>query len=181
MTRIGGNGTDGMLPVLDGERVRLRSAREGELASLAAAVAEDPEASPWWGTDAEKILGWFLDEDAVGFVIDVGGRAAGIVMYEDSEDPDIRYAAVDITLLTPWIGRGLGRDALVTLARYLFGDLGHHRLTIDPSVANKRAIRAYESVGFRPVGVMRRYERGADGEWHDGLLMDLLAEELVTE
>ena len=32
---------------------------------------------------------------------------------------------------------------------------------------------------FRPVGVMRRYERDADGSgWHDGLLMDLLAEEL---
>jgi len=25
---------------------------------------------------------------------------------------------------------------------------------------------------------MRRYERGADGSWHDGLLMDLLREEL---
>ena len=25
--------------------------------------------------------------------------------------------------------------------------------------------------------MMRRYERGADGSWHDGLLMDLLAEE----
>jgi aminoglycoside 6'-N-acetyltransferase len=29
------------------------------------------------------------------------------------------------------------------------------------------------------VGVMRQYERGADGSWHDGLLMDLLAAELV--
>jgi aminoglycoside 6'-N-acetyltransferase len=33
-------------------------------------------------------------------------------------------------------------------------------------------------VGFRPVGVMRRYERGPDGSWHDGLLMDLLPEDL---
>lgn len=180
MVRTGGKVTDSVLPVLDGERVRLRGAREGELASLAASVARDPEASPWWGTDAEKILGWFLDEDSIGFVIDAQGQTAGIVMYEDSNDPDIRYAAIDITLLAPWIGRGLGRDALVTLARYLFGELGHHRLTIDPSVVNDRAIRAYESVGFRRVGIMRRYERGADGEWHDGLLMDLLAEELVT-
>ena len=35
-------------------------------------------------------------------------------------------------------------------------------------------------VGFRPVGVMRRYERGPDGEWHDGLLMELLAEDLIA-
>jgi aminoglycoside 6'-N-acetyltransferase len=26
---------------------------------------------------------------------------------------------------------------------------------------------------------MRAYERGPDGSWHDGLLMDLLAEDLV--
>jgi aminoglycoside 6'-N-acetyltransferase len=29
--------------------------------------------------------------------------------------------------------------------------------------------------------VMRRYERGSDGTWHDGLLMDLLAEEFVDD
>jgi L-amino acid N-acyltransferase YncA len=40
------------------------------------------------------------------------------------------------------------------------------------------AIRAYEKVGFRRVGVMRSYERGPDGSWHDNLLMDLLAGEL---
>jgi aminoglycoside 6'-N-acetyltransferase len=28
---------------------------------------------------------------------------------------------------------------------------------------------------------MRSYERGADGTWHDGLLMDLLAAELIDQ
>jgi aminoglycoside 6'-N-acetyltransferase len=55
---------------------------------------------------------------------------------------------------------------------------GHHRLTIDPAAANARAIRAYRAIGFRDVGVMRRYERGPDGEWRDALLMDMLAGEL---
>ena len=50
---------------------------------------------------------------------------------------------------------------------------------IDPAADNVAAIRSYEKVGFRPVGVMRRYERGPDGQWHDGLLMDLLAEDLA--
>jgi aminoglycoside 6'-N-acetyltransferase len=58
-------------------------------------------------------------------------------------------------------------------------DRGHHRLTIDPNVANEHAIRAYAKVGFRPVGVMRSYEKNADGTWHDNLLMDLLAGELT--
>jgi aminoglycoside 6'-N-acetyltransferase len=34
-------------------------------------------------------------------------------------------------------------------------------------------------VGFRPVGIMRQYERGTDGTFHDGLLMDLLRDELT--
>jgi len=55
---------------------------------------------------------------------------------------------------------------------------GHHRLTIDPAADNLAAIRAYEKVGFRTVGVMREYWRAPDGTWHDGLLMDLPAAEL---
>ena len=37
---------------------------------------------------------------------------------------------------------------------------------------------AAEKVGFRPVGITREYWRSPDGEWRDGLLMDLLAREL---
>ena len=61
---------------------------------------------------------------------------------------------------------------------HLIAERGHHRFTIDPALANERAIRAYEAVGFRRVGVMRRYERGLDGTWHDSLLMDLLVDEI---
>ncbi len=67
--------------------------------------------------------------------------------------------------------------------RYLVGERSHHRLTIDPAADNEPAIRCYAPVGFRPVGVMRRYERDAEGghgggDWHDNLLMDLLTEDL---
>ena len=56
---------------------------------------------------------------------------------------------------------------------------GHHRLVIDPAADNEPTIRCYPTVGSRPVGIMRRYERDADGiGWHDGLLMELLDEDL---
>ena len=45
----------------------------------------------------------------------------------------------------------------------------HHRIEIDPAAHNAAAIRAYTKVGFRPVGVTRRSERGPDGTWHEGL------------
>ena len=80
---------------------------------------------------------------------------------------------------TPRHGQGLGSEAVRVLARYLIEERGHHRLTIDPAADNAAAIRAYETVGFRPVGVMRSYERGPDGTFHDGLLMEMLADQLV--
>lgn len=53
------------------------------------------------------------------------------------------------------------------------------RLTIDPAADNVRAIRAYEAVGFKRVGILRQYERGANGTFHDGMLLDLLADDLI--
>jgi aminoglycoside 6'-N-acetyltransferase len=62
----------------------------------------------------------------------------------------------------------------------LIDERGHHRITIDPAASNPAAIRAYEKAGFEPVGVMRRYERDADGKgWHDGLLMELVVPDLT--
>ena len=58
-------------------------------------------------------------------------------------------------------------------------DRGHHRITSDPAADNVRAIAAYQKVGFKRVGVLRRYERGADGTYHDEVLLDLLPEDLA--
>jgi aminoglycoside 6'-N-acetyltransferase len=115
---------------------------------------------------------------SVPFVIELEGDVIGGMQYAEEEDPEYRHAGIDIFLATAHEGAGLGTEALRLLARHLIQERGHHRLVIDPAAANERAIRAYERVGFRPVGAMREYHLGADGTWHDGLLMDLLAREL---
>ena len=56
-------------------------------------------------------------------------------------------------------GRGIGTEAVRRVVRLLIDERGHHRITIDPAAENAAAIRAYEKVGFRPVGIMRGYER----------------------
>jgi RimJ/RimL family protein N-acetyltransferase len=94
------------------------------------------------------------------------------------DTPDYRHAGIDLFLASDHQGRGLGPEEIHLVAPYLFEVRGHHRLTIDPAAENLRAIHAYERVGFRPGGIMRQYERGRDGTWHDGLLMDLLVGEL---
>jgi aminoglycoside 6'-N-acetyltransferase len=108
----------------------------------------------------------------------VDGALAGWLGCEENHDPMYRSVGLDLFLTTSLHGRGLGREALrLAIGHYL--ERGHHRFTIDPAAANERAIRAYAAVGFKPVGRLRDYELGADGTWHDGLLMDLLAAEFV--
>jgi aminoglycoside 6'-N-acetyltransferase len=136
----------------------------------------------WWG-DPDESLSDTLDpdQDETHFMIEVDGRPVGMIQAFEETEPMYRHAGIDIALGAAWQGKGIGPDAILTLARYLIDERGHHRLTIDPAVANVNAIKAYERVGFRKVGVMRKYERGMDGTWHDGLLMDMLAEELPPE
>ncbi|HET9253762.1 MAG TPA: GNAT family protein [Pseudonocardiaceae bacterium] len=138
-----------------------------------------PEVRSRWGDEAGP-PGWpFDDLSATRFAVVLDGAVIGMVQYGEEEEPAYRHASIDIFLDPLAHGRHLGRDAVGTLARHLVRDRGHHRLVIDPAADNEAAIRCYSAVGFRPVGVMRRYERDADGAgWHDGLLMDLLAEDL---
>ena len=112
------------------------------------------------------------------FAIEEDGDLVGFAQWWENDSPDFRHAGIDLFLAAERHGRGLGRDAVRTLARWLVQERGHHRITIDPALANERAIRCYEGAGFRRVGILRRYWRGPDGQWHDGLLLDLLADEL---
>lgn len=168
------------VPTLKGERVRLRPLVESDRAALVA-VLSDPTVNEWWDTrGAENSASELIDGEPGWFVwaIEAGSEFAGSIQAAEEDDADYRHAGIDIFMSELYQGRGFGTDAVRTLARWLFEERGHHRLTIDPAAANARAVRTYENVGFKPVGVMRLYERGSDGTFHDGLLMDMLAGEL---
>jgi len=166
-------------PVIRGERVVLRPLVPGDRERLIE-ILSNPTVQQWWDSRGpENSARELLEEDeVVPFAIDVDGEMIGSIQYAEEGDPDYRRAGIDVFLDAAHQDRGLGTEAVRTLARWLLEVRGHHRLTIDPAADNVRAIRAYEKVGFRRVGVMRQYERGRDGSFHDGLLMDLLAGEL---
>ena len=166
---------------LQGAQVRLRATTEADVPELAR-IRATPEVLRWWrgGDDmVAAVAGDLAQPDVETFVVEHDGRVVGAIQWEAETEPDYRHASIDIYLDPAVHGRGLGSDAVRTLARHLIADHGHHRLVIDPAADNSIAIRSYSKVGFRPVGVMRRYELGLDGSWHDGLLMDLLADELI--
>jgi aminoglycoside 6'-N-acetyltransferase len=172
----------GELPVLQGERVVLRPVRDDDLAPLTAMLVE-PDVARWFGRwDAARVQRDLLDpqDDEVVLAIEVDGRTAGVLMVGEEEDPDYRCVSIDLGLDAAHQGRGLGPEAIRLVIDHMIEARGHHRFTLDPAVDNERAIGAYAAVGFRPVGVMRRYERALDGTWRDALLMDLLAEEYLA-
>jgi aminoglycoside 6'-N-acetyltransferase len=173
--------TDEARPTLVGERVTVRPGRAGDVDALRA-IRTEPGVARWWGKPdprddtAAELRG---ASDDVLLVIEVATEVAGGIQYHEELNPMYHHAGIDIYLGARWQGRGYGVEAIRLVARFLFERRGHHRLIIDPAVANTRAIAAYAKAGFRPVGVMRQYERQGDGPWHDGLLMDLLRDEFT--
>jgi len=171
------------LPTLRGGRVALRPLREDDVEWLSGVIAQ-PAVARWWGPradDRERIRAGLLEDVAAdgAFAIEVDGALAGWLGFDEEHEPDYRHAGLDIFLAPALHGQRLGPEALRLAARWLFDERRHHRLTIDPAATNERAIGVYASLGFKPVGIMREYERAPDGRWRDGLLMDLLARELT--
>jgi RimJ/RimL family protein N-acetyltransferase len=139
-------------------------------------IRNTPEVFARWGPIDAGFP--FDDPESVGFAVLVDNVVRGLVQYSEEQSPMYRHAGIDIFLDPAVHGRGIGREVVWRIADRLIRERGHHRLVIDPAADNEPAIRCYTAVGFRPVGILRQYERSPDGTWHDGLFMDMLASEL---
>lgn len=138
-------------------------------------ILRTPEVARWWGAPDPGFP--LADEPgATRLTILVADRVAGMVQFAEEQEPRYRHASIDLFLDPAHHGRGHGTEAVRRVVALLVEERGHHRITIDPAAANTVAIKAYTKVGFRPVGILREYERDPDGPaWHDGLLMELLS------
>lgn len=160
-------GEDGIV----GEHVVLRPVREEDAPRLRA-IHETPEVVRWWG---EPDDGFPWDEPGTTrLAIELDGRVVGMIQWGEEADPEFRHAWIDVFLDPGVHGRGLGADAVGTLARHLLDAHGHHRVTIDPAVENRAAVRAYEKAGFRPVGTLEAAWLDPTGAWVDVLLLELV-------
>lgn len=160
----------------DQSRLILRPIAKGDEAELLR-IHATPEVALWWDVPDEGFP-WSDEPESTRLTIEFDGAVAGMIQFWEETTPKYRHATIDLFLDPALHGRGLGTEAVRRLVRHLIDERGHHRITIDPGTGNTAAIRSYEKVGFKPVGVMRRYERriGSD-EWRDGLLMELQAGE----
>jgi RimJ/RimL family protein N-acetyltransferase len=106
-------------------------------------VAES--AADWAVTDSDRVVGH------VGFRrIDHAGARAGI-----------SYWTVPAAR-----GRGVAARAAVAASRWMFDQVGLHRIELRHSVLNEASCRVAAKAGFVAEGVLRSAGLHADG-WHD--------------
>ncbi|GAB4415358.1 MAG: GNAT family N-acetyltransferase [Bacteroidia bacterium] len=87
-------------------------------------------------------------EDGRCFAIEHNGRAIGQVNYNAISRVD-RTTELDILIASEQDqGQGFGTDAIRTLTRYLFDEMGVRRCRIEVVPTNPRAVHAYAKAGF---------------------------------
>jgi RimJ/RimL family protein N-acetyltransferase len=158
--------------VIPGERMTLRLPTGADVAPLAG-ILHESEVSRWWvGYTIERVRAEIVDSgDAL--VMEIDGRVAGAIFLYPNEDVEYRHTVIHLFLGADWYRKRYGAEALTLVIGHL-ASIGHHRFTLDPNVNNEPAIRSYERLGFRRVGVLREYQLRPEGHWEDGLLMDLV-------
>lgn len=166
--------------MLRGEGLVLRHGKPGDETALEA-LFRCPGVRRWWGSESNHDIDELVandDPEKTVLLIERNGSVIGLIQYHEEEDPMYRHAGIDVALHDDQQGNGYGPAAIRLVVDHLV-KLGHHRIVIDPNASNVSAIKAYERVGFAPVGVMREYEWSEHLQrWTDGLLMELLIADL---
>lgn len=151
------------------------------------ALGNTPEIHAMFGADPgavrditpEAAEAWVQShiDDPHAWIIEDGGALVGGVRLHTINYSDKR-AQIAIGIVDPAaLGKGIGTTAMRLLAAHAFDTMGLHRLGCRVLDFNERAIAAYEKVGFVVEGRERESALIA-GQWHDDLILGLLAQDL---
>ncbi|MDQ2915005.1 MAG: GNAT family N-acetyltransferase [Chloroflexota bacterium] len=152
------------VPALRGSQVTLRPMTYEDVPHLARWGSDAAFRYHQWGQkpgrfEEKNARAWIermsRPGDSACWVIEHNGRPIGFANYRDFH-PKGKSAEIGIGIGEPdlW-GKHLGREALETLLRYLFDDLGLHRLGLSVVAFNDRAISMYKAIGFEVEGIER--------------------------
>ncbi|HUZ15110.1 MAG TPA: GNAT family protein [Gaiellaceae bacterium] len=165
--------------------VALRRANPSD-ADFLVELNSDEDVRPFLGPRTASDRGKIVEEielslaepEAFGrFVIEVDGEPAGALGFHVTNDRN-RIARVERLAVHPrFRGRRVADDAARQFQRFLFDELGFHRLELEVYAFNERACAHADRVGYVREGRKRRaYLK--DGEWIDAIFYALLSEDL---
>ena len=145
--------------ILYGRRVVLREMSRSDVDEIAKWPPFAEPAMSWANLDLERRSGrdFYYHNGRSSYdrrryvVIDEEGETVGTIGLR-SLDFRRGEGTLGIIIRSDMVGRGLGTDSVRTLARFGFDELGLERIVLDVAEDNYRAIRCYETVGFRLIG-----------------------------
>ena len=152
------------VPTIRGKHVTLRPMTPADLPDLVRWGSGPEFRWQQWGTqpgrfaepDAKKWIEFMTrDGESGAWVIEHEQRPIGFANFRDLK-PKGKSCEIGIGIGEPALwGKHLGREALQLEARYLFEDLGLHRIGLSVIAHNDRAVWMYKSLGFVVEGVER--------------------------
>jgi RimJ/RimL family protein N-acetyltransferase len=161
-------------PVLAVDELTLRPWRAGDVATLVSAY-EDPairrwhvrsmtgvEAAGWIAAAAAK---WSGESGVQWAVCDPADAVLGRVGIGDLDLADA-HAELGYWTVPAARGRGVAPRAVGAVARWMFEEIGFHRVEIEHSTANPASCRVAEKAGFAWEGTRVSSALHTDG-WHD--------------
>src|SRR5680860_983740 len=92
---------------------------------------------------------------------------------------EARTVEIGFTIAPEHQGRGYAREAVSLLLRYLFGQLGKHRVTASYDPRNPPSVRVLEAVGMHREGHLVE-STWSKGEWTDDLLFAILRRDWMS-
>jgi aminoglycoside 6'-N-acetyltransferase len=112
----------------------------------------DPDVARFWDGKTysrEQILARLARPHVHAYIAEADGEPVGYLQAWFGETADT--GGLDMFLIPPARGQGLGPDAARTLARHLLNEGGRQLITVDPYIWNEQAVRGWQKAGFRPV------------------------------
>ena len=176
--------------LFEGHRIRLRHSTEEDF-ELLQAWWLDPQVMVLQSTNAvslrsrESIISMFktwsqISDSGFGYSIvrKQDNKLIGHIALWGITAKD-RCASLGILIDKSVWGLGYGTEALMLALHYGFSELNLHRIQLEVSASNERAIQSYRKAGFREEG-RRRQAFFRNGHWQDQVQMAILAEEFLS-
>jgi RimJ/RimL family protein N-acetyltransferase len=184
------------------ERRRYRGANKKEnVMYIKKLIGKKCFLSPMEISDADKYTTWLNDQEVVkhlslstavitvesekGFLSSLSqNHNYGIIDFESEQligsiglmNIDHIHQTAEIGIFIgnkDYWGKGFGSEALSLLISYAYQTLNLHNIMLKVFSINTRAIKCYEKIGFKKIGVIRE-AINKDKQKHDIILMDIL-------
>jgi RimJ/RimL family protein N-acetyltransferase len=167
---------------LDLHDVTLRLVTESDAHALFDAINDDRCWAHVAGRplDVDDLRATITQSPAVGrhmWIVARQGKIVGTTSFLDVSVHDARLE-IGSTMYVPaqW-GSNLNPTCKFLLMSYAFDELGMGRVQLKTDIRNVRSRHAIERLGARYEGVLRRYQRRADGTVRDTVMYSVIAED----